>query len=35
MDQLKIEGTLPVALNKLVGQTTIESKQIVIQLLHS
>lgn len=33
MDQLKIEGTLPVALKKLVGQTTIESKQIVMKQL--
>lgn len=33
MDRLKIEGTLPVALKKLVGQTTIESKQIVMKQL--
>lgn len=30
MDQIKVEGTLPVALKKLVGQTTIESKKIVM-----
>lgn len=27
---MQVEGTLPVALKKLVGQTTIESKQIVM-----
>lgn len=30
MDRIKVEGTLPVALKKLVGQTTIESKKIVM-----
>ncbi|OTG68312.1 hypothetical protein B9T25_06420 [Acinetobacter sp. ANC 4470] len=30
MDQIKVEGELPVALKKLVGQTTIESKKIVM-----
>lgn len=30
MDQLKIEGTLPVALKKLVGQTTIVSKKVIM-----
>lgn len=30
MDQIKVEGALPVALKKLVGQTTIESKKIVM-----
>lgn len=31
MDQIQVEGTLPVALKKLVGQTDIKSRKIVMR----